>query len=170
MTLRYARRLVLAVVTLVSMAACQGSCNFGGGFDAEKLEAQIADGIGEQTDLDLDRVECPDDVEEEEGGTFECKVYDHEDRVSIVRVSMLGEGNVEWLLLPSKHRIEAHIGEEIEKQTGNAAESVTCPDDVHARLGGQFECEYVLDDGSSATTRVEISEQGDVRWNLAASD
>ena len=69
--------LITMLSVLLLLGACEFSASVGGGaLDVDKVESEILSGIEEQTEADIDTVECPDEVELEEGNTFECTATD----------------------------------------------------------------------------------------------
>jgi hypothetical protein len=64
--------------------------------DIGKLEQDISSGVQEQSDVRVE-VACPDQVDWEKGGSFECDVTDEEGRTKTAKVTMLDEdGQVDW--------------------------------------------------------------------------
>ncbi len=62
-------RSLVPIVFLCAGALALTGC---GGIDVSKVEADIDSGIEQQTNQPVDSVDCPDDVENETGTTFEC--------------------------------------------------------------------------------------------------
>ena len=94
-----------SVPALVLCALLGASCSFsasvggGGQLDTEKVEPEIATGIEAQTDVELDSVECPDDVDMEQGNDFECTATATNGDTAPVSVTQDDdEGNISWEL------------------------------------------------------------------------
>lgn len=65
--------------------------------DTAKAEDEIARAIASQTGLAVESVECPDDVEAERGGTFECTATGANGGEAKVQVSQTDdEGNIRF--------------------------------------------------------------------------
>jgi hypothetical protein len=64
--------------------------------DVAKLEEDIATGVKEQSDVDVE-VTCPDQVEARKGTSIECEVTDPEGVTKTATVTMLDDdGKVDW--------------------------------------------------------------------------
>ena len=82
----------LLVTALLLVAGCGDST-----IDADKLEGEIAPGVEEQTGTRDVEVSCPDDIEAEEGGEFECDLTAEggiEAKVAVTQED--DDGNVRW--------------------------------------------------------------------------
>ena len=63
--------------------------------------------------------------------------------------------------------LEPQLLEQAEAKTGQAFQSVSCPDDVQPEAGHQFNCEAVDEDGTTFTMQVtQIDDKGQVEWAL----
>lgn len=70
--------------------------------NTEKLEDIFKNGIEERHNLDVTSVSCPEEVEIEEGATFECTaVTSDSDRSSVFVTQENDEGKVTWKLNPA---------------------------------------------------------------------
>ncbi len=89
------------VVGAIVLSACSFEASVGSsGLDMEKLENGIFDGIEEQTGVEMESVECPEEMDEEEGLNFECTATDTSGESVQVRVVQTDdEGNVEWEII-----------------------------------------------------------------------
>ena len=91
-TRRNGVRLAVGVGVLLSVAAV---CN--PPLDTEGLEPQLKDQLEEQTQERYTSVSCPDDVEPEAGGTFECIAVSENDIEFTILVTQVNDaGQVEW--------------------------------------------------------------------------
>ena len=75
------------------LAAALAGC--GDQIDTGRVEREIAEEIERQTRVDVDSVDCPEDIETRKGDTFECTA-DGEDggRAPVVVRQLDDEGNV----------------------------------------------------------------------------
>ena len=63
--------------------------------------------------------------------------------------------------------IESQLAPKIEKETGTADVTVTCPDDVEAEEGGEFECALAAAGGIEAKVKVtQKDDEGNVTWRV----
>jgi hypothetical protein len=97
------RKLAVAGVLVAgAVSAC-------GGTSVDEVEEQVGDEIraqfqrqGQRTDVEgpalmVDRVDCPDDVDTEEGAMFRCRALDAQDEVvGTVTVQMRSDGDARW--------------------------------------------------------------------------
>lgn len=70
------------------------ACSVKQGLDTDRVEAFITTELAEQTGIEPTRVECPDDVYEDQGKTFECRAFADDGGSARVIVTMLGDGKV----------------------------------------------------------------------------
>ena len=86
----------LAIVVVAAAVAFVGC---GDSLDIDKAEEEIGTGIEEQTGATGVTVTCPDDVELEAGGTFDCSATDSQGEEGTVSVEQTDdEGNIRWQL------------------------------------------------------------------------
>ncbi|MEX1262524.1 MAG: DUF4333 domain-containing protein [Actinomycetota bacterium] len=94
-TRRRVVRLGCALAVLTSVAAV---CN--PPLDIEGLEPQLQQQVEEFTGQSFRSVSCPDDVQPEAGGTFDCEAVDEAGATFTIRVSQSDDqGNVSWELI-----------------------------------------------------------------------
>jgi hypothetical protein len=80
-----------AAVLLLAVAGCGVEQ-----VDIGELEDTIADGVQEQSDLDVE-VDCPGEVEWVTGESFTCELTDAEGTTRTATVTMVDDdGNVRW--------------------------------------------------------------------------
>lgn len=81
---------------LLASSACLAllACSVKPALDIDKVERFITTELGAQTGVSPARVECPDEVYEEPGATFECKAFADDGSSAEVTVEMLGDGKV----------------------------------------------------------------------------
>ena len=66
-------------------------------FDTKGLAEQLQRQLEIQTDTVITAVDCPDDVEIEAGGTFECTAEEKSGATFTIKVTQTDRhGNVEW--------------------------------------------------------------------------
>jgi hypothetical protein len=87
----------LALVAIVctagtALSACKSKVN------KEKLEKSIRDEFKNKIGQEPKSVECPSEVVEKKGETFTCEVVIDDQNKGVITVTMMGEGNIEWLL------------------------------------------------------------------------
>jgi hypothetical protein len=91
-TRSYAVRLAVGLGVLLSVAAV---CN--PPLDTEGLEPQLEEQLEDETQEPFRSVSCPDDVQPEAGGTFECVAVNEADIEFTIRVTQVNDaGRVEW--------------------------------------------------------------------------
>ena len=87
-----ARYYLVAVAAVLALAACGEST-----LDANQIEEEITPQVEEQTGTRDVAIDCPDDVEAEEGGKFECDLSAQGGIEAKVEVTQDDdEGNVRW--------------------------------------------------------------------------
>jgi Domain of unknown function (DUF4333) len=95
----------LAVAGLLAVGVLAGC----GGTSVDEVEEQVGDEIkaqlqrqGQRTDVEgtaamVDHIDCPDDVDTEEGAMFRCRALDAQDEVvGTVTVQMRSDGDARW--------------------------------------------------------------------------
>jgi hypothetical protein len=95
-TLPAASRGAMLLLLVVLLGACQVSVS-DNKLDADKLELEVGRGIEEQTGIQVESVDCPDDVQIQAGDTFTCTVRAEDGSTAPVDVTQQDdEGNVTW--------------------------------------------------------------------------
>ena len=80
-------------------ALALGGCGDDPKLDTEKLEADIAAGIEKQTGTGAVTVDCPDEIEQEEGLETECEVTAPGGvTATVVTTQTDDDGNADWKL------------------------------------------------------------------------
>lgn len=156
-------RLILPLcAAALALTAC-GSTSL----DLDKAEALIADAVVEQVGADVDSVTCPEDVEADPGGTFECEVTAADGTRGQALVTQKDdEGNVS-ISAPFVHtaNLEDRIADDLRRQVGGQVE-LECPMIVVGEKDATFECE-ASGDGDTATVLVtQKDDQGNVRYEI----
>jgi hypothetical protein len=91
------KRYLIVVLTVVLLPAC--SISFGGGLDMEELEENIDTEFESQTGVALTSIDCPEEMDQEEGLNFTCDVTTEDGDELVIDVTQTDdEGNVEWEL------------------------------------------------------------------------
>ena len=86
---RFVRVAVLAATLL--LAAC------GKVIDTEELESQLATELQAQTGVTVTSVDCPEDVDAEQGDTFNCTATADDGSTADIKVTQTDDdGNVRW--------------------------------------------------------------------------
>lgn len=63
--------------------------------------------------------------------------------------------------------IEDEIAPQVADQTGTKDVELSCPDDVEAKKGDEFECDVTAAGGVEAKVKVvQENDEGDVNWEL----
>jgi hypothetical protein len=89
---------MICLISTGLLAACSVSIG-SNNLNTDKLETEIENGIEDQVQISGITVDCPDDVEIEEGNDFECTAKDDQGNERSVDVTQTDdEGNVEWKL------------------------------------------------------------------------
>jgi hypothetical protein len=99
--MREIKRYLIVVAAVAMFSACSFEASIGeSGLDMDKLEDSIFEGIEEQTGVELESVDCPDEMDQEEGLNFECKATATDGESVQVRVVQTDdEGNVDWEII-----------------------------------------------------------------------
>ena len=88
---RAATWVMALAVMLLLLAACSKT------LEMDDVESEIQDGITEQTGIPVSDVDCPDEVEAEEGGTFECTATGEDGSEATVEVTQTSDdGDIRW--------------------------------------------------------------------------
>ena len=80
---------LLAIALAVAVAGCGG----GTVIDPEAAEEDIRAGFASR-DVTVDSVDCPSDVDAEEGGTYECEVETSQGDFRVIYRQLDGDGSV----------------------------------------------------------------------------
>jgi hypothetical protein len=87
-------RALAAMVLMIAAAACGAAS-----LDTSGLEDELAQQIETQLEVSV-TVECPEDVDVEEGSTFECTASDGQGNAFAIEVTQANdEGDVTWKLI-----------------------------------------------------------------------
>jgi hypothetical protein len=105
-------RVVLVLLLAVSLTACDGFNLSFGGLDTGPREGRIeADLESQATGIDIERVECPENVAPEAGRVFVCRAFAVDGSIGTVEVQQVDDsGSVTWELT------------DVSAPTGNARE------------------------------------------------
>jgi len=90
------RRLALSILALVALSVAAAGCSASIGskktLKTDQAETQIAESLNVEA-----TVSCPEDVEVEEGGTFDCDVETADGETGVAHVTQKDdEGNIRW--------------------------------------------------------------------------
>jgi hypothetical protein len=159
----------IAVAAGLILAGCSVEVGTGNDLDTGDVESAIADGYRADGNVEVD-VSCPDDVEAEEGGTFECTVTGPTGATADIEVRQTDdEGNVRWNVVPvglNAAALEAQIAAEFQRQR-NVTVSVDCPSAIAAEEGNVFSCTVTAPNGDEAEAEVtQEDDEGNVRWRI----
>jgi len=112
----------------------------------------------------IESIECPEDVEIDEGATFDCEVHTKGNGLEVVTLRQV-EGEsvqreaVRQVRLPEGQNVEI-IPENVESLIrGQAPEperivSVNCPSGIAIEKGRRFACIVRFDDGTEVTVKI----------------
>lgn len=146
-----------ATVAALGLAGVLGLTACGGTLDTGELEDQTSQAIADDIGVQVDSVDCPDDIEAKAGSRFTCTATAADGTTASVEVVQTDdEGNVqisaELVNIPS-------IESELVQQIGGAA-TVDCPDSlIVASKGTTFTCDATDEDGT--TGKIEVTFQND---------
>ena len=154
--------LIATGVVVSALAGCDETVDDGNVEDFVRENAQVPSLI--------ESVDCPDDVEIDEGDTFECKIRTKGDGLETVTLRQVEDKRVvrvgsRQVRLPRGRELRI-IPENVEGFIrGGAPEpdrivSVDCPPDVPIEKGRRFECVVRFDDDSEE--RVAIVQRDDL--------
>jgi hypothetical protein len=140
--------------------------------DDEKVEDFLLENA--QAPALIESIDCPDDVEIDEGKTFECEVHTKGDGLEVSTLRQVEDDRVELVgtqqvRLPEGQDVQI-IPENVESLIrGQAPEperivSVDCPAGVEIEKGATFKCVVRFDDGTQEkVTIVQVDEVGNVK-------
>ena len=139
--------------------------------DDEKVEDFLRENAGAPTLIES--VDCPDDVEIDEGDTFDCEVHTEGDGLEVVTMRQIEDDRVvpvgnRQVRLPEGRELTI-IPENVEALIRSRAEeadrivSVDCPAGIELEKGRTFRCVVRFDDGSEEKIAVV---QRDARGNV----
>jgi hypothetical protein len=84
----------------------------------------------------------------------------------VAAISVLATGCGDSTL--DSDKLESEIAPGVEEQTGTRDVEVTCPADIEAEEGGEFECGLTAEGGIEAKVVVtQEDDDGNVRWRVA---
>jgi hypothetical protein len=91
---------LVASLLLLLLAGCGDISLLFGGLDTGPLEQRIEEDLEATAEgIDIDRVECPDDVQPQAGRVFVCRAHAVDGSVGTVEVRQVDDaGAVEWEL------------------------------------------------------------------------
>jgi hypothetical protein len=153
--------LLLAALLALVLAGC------GQRLDTAELESEVKKAIADDTGVEVQAVDCPDDVEPEAGADFECTATGRDGTTAAAAVAQLGGGEVK-ITAPLLHvaRAEQAIAAEIGGGT-----TLDCPDLVVTRAGESFRCSAVDSSGAAAELVVTFDDAaGNVSWELLPAE
>ena len=85
------------IVAVLAVVFALGACSKT--LDIDEIEDQISTGIEEQTGAQVSEVDCPDEVDAEEGDTFDCTVTAEDGTEANVKVTQTSDdGDVTWVI------------------------------------------------------------------------
>jgi hypothetical protein len=157
--------LALACALAIGGAACAP------GLDAEALEAEISEGLADQTGIEIARVRCPRDVGPEPGATFEC-LAEAEGGTIAVSVRVLdSEGRKRWRFtrgLVKGLALEDQIDSWLRERMPSHTVWIDCGRGYRvATPGATFTCTAESDSGHARNIRVTVEDElGNVSWVL----
>jgi hypothetical protein len=154
--------MLIAGGVVVSLAGCSDTV------DDEKVEDFIRDNA--QVPALIESVDCPSDVEIDEGDTFDCDVHTRGGGLEVVRMRQVEDERVEresvrQVRLPEGEDVKI-IPENVESLIrGRAPDperivSVDCPAGIEIEKGRTFRCVVRFDDGTQE--KVTIVQRDDV--------
>ena len=158
--------MLIAAGVVVSLAGCSET------IDDEKVEEFLLDNA--QAPALIESIDCPGDVEIDEGDTFECDVHTRGGGLEVTTVRQVEDERValvgtKQVRLPEGEDVKI-IPENVESLIrGQAPEpervvSVDCPAGVEIEKGAMFKCVVRFDDGTQEkVTIVQIDDVGNVK-------
>jgi hypothetical protein len=158
--------MLIAAGVVVSLAGCSEQV------DDEKVEDFLLENA--QAPALIESIDCPDDVEIDEGDTFECEVHTKGDGLEVSTLRQVEDERVELVgteqvRLPEGEDVRI-IPENVESLIrGQAPEpervvSVDCPAGVEIEEGATFKCVVRFDDGTQEkVTIVQVDDVGNVK-------
>ena len=152
------------IVPLVLFASCSTSKTL----EADDLNEQIAAELEDTFGIEA-TVECPDDVEAEQGGNFECSAEDSAGTSLPVQVTQTdGDGNVDWTmdvfdLSIVEDGLEPEVSEAVDAQI-----DIECPRVfVETDPGTTFDCPVSDERDREGIIRITaLDEAGQLDWEL----
>lgn len=155
-------RVIFVTAAAVLLAACSSSLN------ADDLNEEISAQLQSEFDVDV-VVECPDDIEAEEGASFECTARDEEgNSLSLQVVQSDDQGNVDWTMDVFNLPV---IEEELEPEVSSSVDAeitIDCPRILVSSLeGSSLDCSVTDETGGEGLLRItSVDDEGNVEWEL----
>jgi hypothetical protein len=158
--------MLIAAGVVLSLAGCSEQV------DDEKVEDFLLENA--QAPALIESIDCPDDVEIDEGGTFECEVHTKGDGLEVSTLRQVEDERVELVgtkqvRLPEGEDVRI-IPENVESLIRSQAPepervvSVDCPAGIEIEKGATFKCVVRFDDGTQGkVTIVQIDDVGNVK-------
>jgi hypothetical protein len=159
--------MLVAGAVLVSAVAACGTDKV----DDEKVEDFLLENA--QAPALIESIECPEDVEIDEGSTFECEVHTKGNGLEVVTMRQVEDEGVvresdRQVRLPEGQAVEI-IPENAETLIRSQAEdperivSVDCPAGVELEKGATFRCTVRFDDGTQEKVAiVQVDDLGNI--------
>lgn len=159
---------VLVILPVLLLAGCSGD-----DYDVETAEREIGRFVDRTYEgIETGEVTCPDDVDAEEGTTFDC-VAEVDDQELTIEVTMTDdEGNATFEATQAVldlTRAEEAMSSDIGAQIGATVE-VSCGerDFLVKDPGDTFECTATDDDGNSVTLVATVTDaEGHIEYETA---
>lgn len=158
------RKLVLLLLAAMAMTGC--SIDFSKSLNVGEVERQVEADLVERRDVEVE-VDCPEEVEAEEGGAFTCTATDTEgNELDIEVVQTDDDGNVDWdVRMLNMPVIEEDLSRRVSRSVQVPVE-ITCPRIlVSSEAGATVECEATDDAGREGVLLVTTKDEG-VSWEL----
>ncbi|MDZ7732001.1 MAG: DUF4333 domain-containing protein [Acidimicrobiia bacterium] len=155
-------RLVVTLLGLLVVASCAESSRL----DTEEAEDALALEYVRDTDATVEAVECPEEVDLDEGATFTCTLTLDGQDLDVVATQVDEDGTVEFEArqqVLDRAEVRARVAEQVGLELGQLVEArcgeapvLVVPDD------GTFTCTIVDENGSELPVEARLDEGGDV--------
>lgn len=168
MRIRTARGSNHLIAALLGATLIFASCSATKTLEAEDLNEQIAAELQDTFGIEA-TVDCPDDIEAEEGGTFECSAEDSAGTSLPIQVTQTdGDGNVDWTmdvfdLSIVEDGLEPEVSEAVDAQI-----DIECPRVfIETEPGTTFDCPVSDEQNREGIIRITaLDEAGQLDWEL----
>jgi hypothetical protein len=118
--------------------------------DAAEIEGQIEQQLSTAT-AKVASVSCPDDVESEDGQTFECRAELEGGGEAVVVVTEHDRGDFTYEVKPGTMRLAGSSVEAYLERSLPAGTEVTCAEEITVIAGQTVDCDSVTAGGRPAT-------------------
>jgi Domain of unknown function (DUF4333) len=164
--LRNIRRVAPTLTLVVGSAFALTSCTVY--LTQDSVEEAIANGYKAQTQIQLDSVTCPEEMEATVDNSYECSAIAQDVRLTFT-VKPTGGTNIHWevtQLAVAGTTVEKEVKAGLEQELAISLDSVTCPNEIIAEAGQLYQCTVTAGDESAIVEVTPTGESTNFNWEL----